>query len=79
MERFVMIRTTVIRKTNGKNLVKLFKNKYGSIKKLEKSFEEKKGNMKMKLDLDDWKYFLKNPEEKVEDSETFFVENMGIN
>ena len=78
MERFVMIRITLIRKTNGKNLVKLFINKYGSIEKLEKSLK-KKGNMKMKLDLDDWKYFLKNPEEKVEDSETFFVENMGIN
>ena len=73
-----MIRITLIRKTNGKNLVKLFINKYGSIEKLEKSLK-KKGNMKMKLDLDDWKYFLINPDEEVEDSETIFVENMDIN
>jgi len=74
-----MIRITLIRKINGKGLIKLFKEKYGSLESLEKVFKEKKGNMKMKLDLDDWKYFLKNPDEKVEDSETIFVENMNIN
>jgi len=73
-----MIRITLIRKTDGKGLIELFKNKYGSLKSLEKIFKEKKDNMKMKLDLDDWKYFLKNPDEKVEDSETIFVKNMNI-
>ena len=74
-----MIRITLIRKIDGKGLIELFKDRYGSLEDLEKIFKEKKGNMKMKLDLDDWKYFLKNPDEKVEDSETIFVENMSIN
>ena len=68
-----MKKITITRNTNGKGLIKLFKKEYKSIENLEKIFKEKKGNMKMKLDLDDWKYFLKHPDEKVEDSETFFL------
>ncbi|MCL2688072.1 MAG: hypothetical protein FWE58_06005 [Methanobrevibacter sp.] len=68
-----MLQITLIRKTNGVGLIKFFKEEYGSIEKLEKKFEEKRGNMKMKLDLNDWKYFLKNPDEEVEDSETVFI------
>ena len=67
-----MIEITLTRKTNGKGLIEIFKKNYGSIENLEKILKEKR-DMKMKLDLDDWKYFLKNPDEKVEDSETIFV------
>ena len=51
--------------------MKIFKEEYESIENLKRIFKEGKGNMKM--NLDDWKYFPKHPDEKVEDGETFFI------
>jgi len=63
-----------IKKTTGKVMTEQFKEIYGSIEKLEKIVKEDSENMIAYYDLDDWKYFLKCPDEEVEDSKTIFRE-----
>jgi len=61
-----MIKIKLIRKISGKKLIQEFEEKYGSIDNLKKIFKEGKGDMKMELDLEDWEYFQKHPEEEME-------------
>lgn len=58
-----MIKIKLVREIKGKDLVKEFEKTYGKIENLKKIFDKEKGNMKLEMDLEDWEYFLKNPEE----------------
>ena len=50
---------------------------YGSLKELEKTFG-RTNNMVMYVDLENWKYYLKNPNEKIERGRTIFTEDLTI-
>jgi len=73
-----MIEITLIKDLKGKDLVKSFENKYGSLDKIKRSLERGKGNVKLELDLEDWKYFLKHPNEPVTETKIIYTENPEI-
>ena len=50
---------------------------YGSIKQLEKILQQT-NNMLMYVDLENWKYYLKNPHEKIERGWTIFTEDLTL-
>ena len=63
---------TSTEKYTGQEFVKIMENKYKSLTDLEKLFK-KTNNMKMYVDLKNWKYFMDNPEEEIEISESYFL------
>ena len=63
---------TSTEKYTGQEFVKKMENKYKSVSDLEKLFK-KTNNMKMYVDLKNWKYFKDNPEEEIEISESYFL------
>ena len=63
---------TSTEKYTGREFVKKMENKYNSVTDLEKLFK-KTNNMKMYVDLKNWKYFKDNPEEEIEISESYFL------
>jgi len=73
-----MIAIKMIRTIPAKKMIEEFEKMYGSIEQLEKVLKNKGGDMKMKMDLDDWKYFKKNPEEEIEDGKTIFRNSSSI-
>jgi predicted HTH transcriptional regulator len=62
----------------AKDLVKEFEKTYGSIEQLEKVLEKGERDIKMAGDLDDWKYFLENPDEEIKDRKTIFRDHTTI-
>ncbi len=58
------------RKINGRALVQELEKTYGSIDALEELYQENLDNLKLYTDLEDWKYFLENPQEVIEDGKT---------
>lgn len=73
-----MIEIRVTKKTTGAKIVKEYERKYGSINKLKIIFKKDPENMKLYTDLEDWEYFLKHPQEKVEDGRTLFTEKISL-
>jgi len=59
-----MIKIKLTRTIKGKDLTKEFEEKYNSIKELEKILNKGQGDMKLESDLEDWEYFLENPDEE---------------
>jgi len=59
-----MIKIKLTRKIIGKDLTEEFEKFYGSMEELEKIFKDGEGNMKLEMDLEDWKYFLEHPNEE---------------
>jgi len=57
-----MIKITLIREIKGKDLIKEYQEKYGSLEKLKKEYE-KIDDMIMELDIEDWEYFKDKPNE----------------
>lgn len=53
---------TLLKKQRGYELIKDLEKKYGSIKELERLYNHT-GNMLMLVDLENWKYFQKSPDE----------------
>ncbi len=68
-----MIEIKLTRKIKGKNLTKEYEEVYGSIKKLENIFKKGKGDMKLQMDLENWKYFLEHPDEEIEQDKIIFT------
>jgi predicted transcriptional regulator len=58
-----MIKITLIREIKGKDLIKEYEKKYGTIEKLEKLCKKHDDNPLIALDLDDWEYFKDKPDE----------------
>lgn len=73
-----MIAIRMIRTIHAIDMIKEFEKMYGSIEQLEKVLKKGEGDMKMKMDLDDWKYFLKNPYEEIQDGKTIFRDHTTI-
>ena len=69
-----MIKIKLSRTIKGKNLTKEFEEEYGSLKELEETVKTGKGNMKLESDLEDWEYFLENPEEEYTQEITIYDE-----
>jgi hypothetical protein len=68
----------MIRKTTGKELIKEFENIYCSIKILENLRHRNQENMKFYSDLDDWKYYLKHPDEEIEAFKTVITDEIDL-
>ena len=73
-----MIEITLVREFKGKDLVKYFEKKYGSMDKIKRVFQRGKGNVKLELDLEDWKHYLKYPNESVKETKVLYTENPEI-
>ncbi|MDR0900499.1 MAG: MarR family transcriptional regulator [Methanobrevibacter sp.] len=73
-----MIEITLVKELKGKELVKDFEKIYGSIDKLKRVFERGDGNVKLELDLEDWEYFLKHPDEELRETRLIYTENPEI-
>ena len=73
-----MISIKMIRKTTGRGMIEVFEKTYGSFDQLERIVKKDPENMIAYYDLDDWKYFLKHPDEEVEDGKTVFTEDLRI-
>jgi len=69
-----MIKIKLSRTIKGKSLTDEFKEEYGSQKELEEIIKNGKGNMKLESDLEDWEYFLGNPDEEYTQEMTIFDE-----
>ena len=63
---------TLIKKQSGREFVEEMEMTYKSIEELEKTFS-RTNNMKMYVDLQNWKYYLHNPDEVIKTSETVFI------
>ncbi len=63
---------TLIKNMSGADLIKELNQKYGSKKELERLYQQTK-NYEMLIDLENYKYFSKNPEEIVEKGESLIT------
>ncbi len=61
-----------MKKEKGIDFINRMKNKYQSIANLEKIVNET-NNMKLLVDLDNWKYLEKHPHEYIEYSDTYIL------
>jgi len=73
-----MIPITTIKVIKGKEKIRELEKKYGSLKNLKRKFKNDTENMLLYSDLEDWKYFIKHPEEELEDGKTVFIEDINI-
>ncbi|MDP1553041.1 MAG: hypothetical protein Q8M06_08515 [Methanobacteriaceae archaeon] len=72
------MKVTLIREISGAELIHGFEKTYGSINKLEKLHQRKPENMKIYMDLDDWKYYQEHPQEIIEYSKTIITEKLTL-
>lgn len=63
-----------VKKQKGYEFIKKMEESYGSINELEKLFK-RTNNMKMYVDLQNWKYYEDNPEEEIEITECLITKN----
>ncbi|MDR2966431.1 MAG: winged helix-turn-helix transcriptional regulator [Methanobacteriaceae archaeon] len=68
---------TLIKEESGKNFIKEMEKNYGSIEELEK-LHKRTNNALMYVDLENWKYFLKHPDEKIKRGETKFINKISL-
>ena len=73
-----MIEIKLIKTITGKELNQSYKSKYGSIQELEKELKKDENNMKLYSDLEDWKFFGKNPDEEIEDITTIITDTLTL-
>ncbi|KZX14453.1 HVO_A0114 family putative DNA-binding protein [Methanobrevibacter filiformis] len=73
-----MIPITMIRKIKGKNKIQELEKTYGTINNLKKLFKKDDENMLLYSDIEDWEYFINNPEEELEEGKTVFLENVSL-
>ncbi len=72
------MRITLTRQVTGEELIQDFKKAYASISELEKLYEENMDNLKFYTDLEDWKYYLENPDEIIEDGKTIIDDKLVL-
>jgi len=68
---------TLIKRQNGTDVIKDLIQKYGSKKELERLFNQT-NNMEMLIDLENWNYFLENPNETIEKGEALVTNNINL-
>ena len=72
------MRITLIKEVKGSELIQNFEKTYGSLNRLEKLHERNPENMEIYMDLDDWKYYLDNLDEIIEDGKTIITERLTL-
>ena len=73
-----MIKMTLIKEMKGKKLIQEFKAKYGNKETLERAFERDPENVKLHMDLEDWKYYIDNQNEIVKQTEIIYADKSKI-
>ena len=68
---------TLIKKQEGQDVIKDLIQKYGSKKELE-CLSNQTNNMEMLIDLENWNYFLENPNETIEKGEALITNNINL-
>ena len=68
---------TLVKKQNGHEFIREMKKTYKSISELEKMFK-RTNNMKMYVDLENWKYYNQNPDEMIETTESLFTDKLSL-
>jgi len=73
-----MIKISLIKELSGKSLIEEFKKMYGTIEALERAFERDPENVKLHMDLEDWEYYIDNPNEIIKQTEIIYTEKSKI-
>lgn len=68
---------TLIKKQTGTNVIKDLVEKYGFKKELERLFNQT-NKMEMLIDLENWNYFLKNPNETIEKGKALVTNKINL-
>ncbi|MDR2543963.1 MAG: hypothetical protein LBD03_00170 [Methanobrevibacter sp.] len=68
---------TLTKKQKEINSIRAFEKEYGSIERLKKAQEETE-SMKMLVDLENWEYYLKNPDEEVFESKSIVANKITL-
>ena len=68
---------TLIQKKSGIDLINELNQKYGSEKELERLYQQTK-NYEMLIDLENYKYFSKNPNEIIEKGESLITNKISL-
>lgn len=68
---------TLIKRLKGTEVIQDLTKKYGSKKELERLYEVT-NDVEMLVDLENWKYFLKNPEETLERGESLVTNKINL-
>lgn len=68
---------TLIKKQKGTEVIQDLTLKYGSKKELERLLNQT-NNMEMLIDLENWNYFLKHPEETIEKGEALITNKINL-
>ena len=68
---------TLVKKQTGLEFIKDMELTYKSISELEKTFK-RTNNMKMYVDLENWKYYIENPDEMIEITESLITDNLSL-
>ena len=72
------MRITLTRQVTGEELIHDFKKLYGSLTELEELYENNLDNLKLYTDLENWKYFLENPDEIIEEGKTIIDDKLVL-
>lgn len=68
---------TLVKKLNGKEFIMDMEKTYKSITELEKLFE-RTNNMKLYVDLENWKYYRNHLDETIELSESLITDKLSL-
>ncbi len=68
---------TLVKKQTGAEFIKEMEETYKSMNELEKLFK-RTNNMKMYVDLENWKYYKDNLDETIETSESLFTNKLSL-
>lgn len=60
---------TLVKKQKGTTFINEMEATYNSLEELEKLYE-KTGNMKLYVEMENWRYFLLHPDEEIEITES---------
>lgn len=69
---------TLVKKQTGKEFIQDMERTYNSITELEKTFK-RTNNMKMYVDLENWRYYNNHLDETIELSESLITDKLNLN
>ena len=68
---------TLVKKQKGISFINEMERTYNSLEELEKLYE-RTGNMKLYVEMENWKYYLKHPEEEIEITESLVNKEINL-
>ena len=68
---------TLVKKQKGHEFIREMEETYKSLSELEKLFK-RTNNMKMYVDLENWKYYNQNPDEMIETTESLVTNKLSL-